>query len=152
MNWLRRRLNAAMVLALAGGPPLARAAPPLVEVWKSPACGCCKDWVKHLQVNGFEVKTHDIGNTEARARLGLPVKYGACHTAQVAGYALEGHVPAREVLRLIEEKPAAVGLAVPGMPRGSPGMDGPTYRGRRDPFDVLLVLRDGSASVYQAYR
>jgi hypothetical protein len=82
----------------------------------------------------------------------MPVKYGACHTGQVAGYALEGHVPAREVLRLLKEKPAAVGLAVPGMPRGSPGMDGPAFRGKRDAFDVLLVLRDGSASAYQSYR
>lgn len=152
MNPCRRRLNAAMAIALVGSPLLARAAPPLVEVWKSPDCGCCKDWVKHLEANGFQVKTHDTGNTDARARLGLPVKYGACHTGQVAGYALEGHVPAREVLRLLKERPDAVGLAVPGMPRGSPGMDGPAFRGKRDPFDVLLVLRDGSASAYQSYR
>ena len=131
---------------------LASAAPPPVEVRKGPGCDCCKDWVKHLEANGFHVTTHDTGNTEARVRLGLPVKYGACHTGQVAGYVLEGHVPAREVLRLLKEKPAAVGLAVPGMPRGSPGMDGPAFRGQRDPFDVLLVLRDGSASSYQSYR
>lgn len=152
MSSRRRRLATAMALALVGIPMLARAEPPLVEVWKGPGCDCCKDWAKHLEANGFQVKTHDTGNTEARARLGMPVKYGACHTGQVAGYALEGHVPAREVLRLLKEKPAAVGLAVPGMPRGSPGMDGPAYRGRRDPFDVLLVLRDGSASAYQSYR
>jgi len=152
MSPRRRRLAAAMALTLGGIPMLARAAPPLVEVWKSPDCGCCKDWVKHLEANGFQVKTHDTGNTEARARLGMPVKYGACHTGQVAGYALEGHVPAREVLRLLKEKPTAVGLAVPGMPRGSPGMDGPAFRGKRDAFDVLLVLRDGSASAYQSYR
>ena len=127
----------------------ARAEPPLIEVWKGPACDCCKDWVKHLEANSFQVKTHDTGNTAARARLGMPVKYGACHTGQVAGYALEGHVPAREVLRLLTERPAAVGLAVPGVPRGSPGMDGPALRGQRDPFDVLLVLRDGSASAYR---
>ena len=102
MNPCRRRLNAAMAFALVGSPLLARAAPPLVEVWKSRNCGCCKDWVKHLEASGFQVKTHDTGNTDARARLGLPVKYGACHTGQVAGYALEGHVPAREVLRLLQ--------------------------------------------------
>lgn len=152
MSPLRRRLATAMAVALAGIPALARAEPPLVEVWKGPSCDCCKDWVKHLEANGFQVKTHDTGNTEARARLGMPVKYGACHTGQVTGYALEGHVPARAVLRLLKEKPAAVGLAVPGMPRGSPGMDGPAFRGKRDPFDVLLVLRDGSASAYQSYR
>lgn len=148
----RRNFSVVMLVALVGRPLLARAAPPLVEVWKSPTCGCCKDWVKHLEVNGFTVKTHDIGNTDARARLGMPIKYGACHTAQVGGYALEGHVPAREVLRLLNERPEAVGLAVPAMPRGSPGMDGPAYRGHRDPFDVLLVKRDGSASPYQSYR
>lgn len=152
MSPRRRRLAAAMALALGGISMLAWAEPPFVEVWKGPDCDCCKDWVKHLEANGFQVKTHDIGNTEARARLRMPVKYGACHTGQVAGYALEGHVPAREVLRLLKEKPAAVGLAVPGMPRGSPGMDGPALRGLRDPFDVLLVLRDGSASAYHAYR
>lgn len=152
MSLQRRHLSAAMVIALVGSPLLARAAPPLVEVWTSPACGCCKAWVKHLEANGFEVKTHNTGNTDARTRLGLPVKYGACHTARVAGYVLEGHVPAREVLRLLKEKPDAVGLAVPAMPRGSPGMDGPAYHGKRDPFDVLLVLRDGSASPYQSYR
>lgn len=152
MSPRRRRLSAAMALALGGIPVLARAERQLVEVWKGPACECCKDWVKHLEANGFQVKTQDTGNTEVRARLGVPVKYGACHTGQVAGYALEGHVPAREVLRLLKEKPAAVGLAVPGMPRGAPGMDGPAYGGKRDPFDVLLVLRDGSSSAYQSYR
>ena len=152
MSPRRRHLATAMALVLGGISVLARAEPPLVEVWKGPACDCCKDWVKHLEANGFQVKTHDTGNAKARARLGMPVKYGACHTGQVAGYALEGHVPAREVLRLLKEKPAAVGLAVPGMPRGSPGMDGPAFRGQRDPFDVLLVLRDGSASAYQSYR
>lgn len=152
MSPRRRHLAAATALALGGVPALPRAEPTLVEAWKGPACGCCKDWLKHLEANGFQVKTHDTGNAEARTRLGMPVKYGACHTGQVAGYALEGHVPAREVLRLLKERPAAVGLAVPGMPRGSPGMDGPAFREQRDPFDVLLVLRDGSASAYQSYR
>jgi hypothetical protein len=77
----------------------------------------------------------------------MPVKYGSCHTAAVGGYAIEGHVPAREIHRLLKERPAAVGLSVPAMPRGSPGMDGPEYGKQRDPYDVLLVLRDGSARV-----
>jgi len=77
---------------------------------------------------------------------------GGCHTGVVGGYAVEGHVPAREIQRLLREKPKAVGLAVPGMPIGSPGMDGPAYGGRRDPYDVLLVQADGRASVYQRYR
>jgi hypothetical protein len=124
----------------------------LVEVWKSPTCGCCKDWIRHLEANGFRVRTFDDGNTDARERLGIPLRYGSCHTARVSGYALEGHVPAREIRRLLKEKPAAVGLAVPAMPIGSPGMDGPEYLGQKDPYDVLLVKRDGNSTVYQSYR
>lgn len=139
--------------ALAAAPGSFAATPrPRIEVWKSPTCGCCKDWIAHLQDHGFEVVAFDTGNTDVRAQLGMPQRYGSCHTARVGGYALEGHVPAREVHRLLKEKPQAVGLAVPAMPVGSPGMDGPEYGGRQDPYDVLLVGRDGSASVYQAYR
>lgn len=154
MNAIRRALLGALTGA-ALLPPAVRAAPaakPLVEVWKSPACGCCKDWIAHMEANGFAVRTHETGNHDIRARLGMPVKYGSCHTAQVGTYALEGHVPASEVLRLLKEKPDAVGLAVPAMPVGSPGMDGPEYKGRRDPYDVLLVKRDGNAAVYRSYR
>lgn len=82
----------------------------------------------------------------------MPNKYGSCHTGLVTGYAVEGHVPAREIHRLLKEKPTAVGLSVPGMPIGSPGMDGPDYGSRKDPFDVLLVQHDGNARVYQSYR
>ncbi len=130
----------------------ARPTPVLVEVWKSPTCGCCKDWVAHIEANGFKVKLHDDGNADARVRLGMPNKYGSCHTALVDGYVLEGHVPAREIRRLLKERPQAVGLAVPAMPVGSPGMDGPEYGGRKDPYDVLLVRKDGLAAVYQPYR
>jgi hypothetical protein len=126
-----------------------------VEVWKDPNCGCCKDWVDHLQANGFAVRVHDSGNTAARKRLGIPDKLGSCHTGEVSAqgkrYALEGHVPARELRRLLKELPQAAGLAVPGMPVGSPGMDGPLYGGRKDAYDVLLVLQDGSSRVYQSY-
>ena len=124
---------------------------PLVEVWKDPNCGCCKDWVKHLEVNGFRVKVYDEGNTAARKRLGLPEKLGSCHTAKVAHYVVEGHVPAADIQRLLREKPQALGLAVPGMPVGSPGMDGPEYGGRKDRYDVLLVALNGSTRVYQRY-
>ncbi|HSV71389.1 MAG TPA: DUF411 domain-containing protein [Methylibium sp.] len=146
----RRALQALIATALA---PAAWAAdePPLVEVWKSPTCGCCKDWIRHLEAHGFRVRAHDQGNTDARAALGIPIAYGSCHTARVGGYAIEGHVPAREVWRLLKEKPAATGLAVPAMPIGSPGMGGPEYGGRKDPYDVLLVRRDGSTGVYQSY-
>ena len=97
-----------------------------------PDCGCCKDWVSHLEANGFQVKVHDIGNAAARARLRVPEKRGSCHTAQVGGYALEGHVPSRDLQRPLKERTKAVGLAVPGMPVDSPGMDGPVYGGRQD--------------------
>jgi|SRR5690606_34773743 len=123
-----------------------------IEVWTGPSCGCCKEWVKHLQENGFEVLSHEGGNSEARKRLGMPAKYGSCHTAEISGYAVEGHVPAREIHRLVEESPDAIGISVPAMPRGSPGMDGAAYNNVQDPYDVLLVSRDGSASVFQSYR
>ncbi len=122
-----------------------------VEVWKDPNCGCCGDWVKHLEANGFKVKVNDVGNEAARTRLGMPPKLGSCHTALVGGYVVEGHVPAREIRRLLKDKPQALGLAVPGMPVGSPGMDGSVYGDRKDPYDVLLVQRDGRTAVYQSY-
>lgn len=123
----------------------------VVEVWKDPSCGCCKDWVAILQKAGLEVRVAETGNNAARAQLGIPAKLGSCRTARVSGYALEGHVPVREIQRLLREKPRAVGLSVPGMRVGSPGMDGPAYNGRKDPYAVLLVQRDGSTSVYQNY-
>lgn len=123
----------------------------LVDVWKSPTCGCCKDWVAHMESNGFRVRAYDQGNTEARQRLGMPVRYGSCHTASIGGYAIEGHVPAREIQRLLKERPAGIGLAVPAMPVGSPGMDGPAFGQRKDPYDVLLVAKDGSTTIYQRY-
>lgn len=153
----RRQLIQAM--AVIAGPAIAPAllaqTLPQVEVWKDPDCGCCKDWVAHLEANGFAVRVHDSGNTAARKRLGIPDKLGSCHTGEVSAkgkrYALEGHVPAREVQRLLKEAPKAIGLAVPGMPVGSPGMDAPLYAGRKDPYDVLLVLQDGSSRIYQSY-
>lgn len=134
------------VAALAGKAPQV-----LVEVWKDPNCGCCKDWVRHLQSSGFAVKVNETGNTAMRAKLGIPQQFGSCHTALVGGYAIEGHVPAADIRRLLKDKPQAVGLSVPGMPVGSPGMDDPAYGGRRDPFDVLLVLKNGQAKVFASY-
>jgi len=149
----RQLLIAAGVVALPSWSRVdAAPAASLIEVWKGPQCGCCNDWIKHLQANGFQVRARDTGNADARARLGMPIQYGSCHTALVAGYAIEGHVPAREIRRMLAERPQAVGLAVPAMPVGSPGMDGPEYGGRKDPYDVLLVRKDGSTSVYQPYR
>jgi hypothetical protein len=95
-----------------------------------------------MEKAGFAVTVHDTGNSAVRAKLGLPQRLGSCHTALVGGYLLEGHVPAADVRRLLKEKPKALGLAVPGMPVGSPGMDGPEYGGRKDPYDVLLVSKN----------
>ncbi len=149
----RRAVGASLALACASslvlGASPAKAIP--VEVCKDAGCGCCKEWVAHMEANGFKVKVNDGGNDAARARLGVGMKHGSCHTALVGGYALEGHVPAREVKRLLAEKPFAIGLAVPGLPVGSPGMDGAAYGGRKDAFEVLLLAKDGSSKVYQRY-
>ncbi len=150
MTTTRRRLIAAAGL-LPVAAAWAQTSRPLVEVWKSPSCGCCKDWITHLEANGFATRSHDIGNTAMRQRLGIPLALGSCHTALVAGYAIEGHVPAADIRRLLQQRPQAVGLAVPGMPIGSPGMDGPAYGGQRDRYDVLLVARDGSTRVFATH-
>lgn len=122
-----------------------------IEVWKDPNCGCCQDWISHLEQNGFKAKVFETGNNAVRARLGMPQQLGSCHTALVQGYVIEGHVPAQDIQRLLKEKPQALGLAVPGMPIGSPGMDGPAYGGRRDRYEVLLVLKDGSTRVFRRH-
>jgi hypothetical protein len=124
---------------------------PMVDVWKSPSCGCCGDWIRHLEANGFRTRVFDEGNVDKRAAMGIDPRYGSCHTAVVGGYAIEGHVPARDIKRLLHERPAAVGLSVPGMPIGSPGMDGVAYGGRKDAFAVMLLTKDGRASVFQSY-
>lgn len=151
----RRQLLGAALAAIAGAATAQTTLtnkPPLLQVWKDPNCGCCGDWVKHLQSNGFLVQVIDTGNVAARKRLGMPDALGSCHTARVGGYVIEGHVPAADILRLLREKPDALGLALPGMPIGSPGMDGPEYKGRRDPYDVLLVSRGGATRVFQSHR
>lgn len=122
-----------------------------IDVWKDPSCGCCKDWVAHLEKNGFKATIYETGNTAKRAQMGLGDKFGSCHTALIDGYVIEGHVPAADIQRLLKDKPKALGLAVPGMPIGSPGMDGAAYGGRNDPFDVLLVKKDGSSQVFKSY-
>jgi hypothetical protein len=145
----------ALVISLGLGafiPVQARKPEVLVEVWKDPSCGCCKDWIAHLRDNGFAVKVTDTGNQAMRRKLGVAEEFGSCHTALVAGYAIEGHVPAREIRRLLAERPEAIGLAVPGMRIGSPGMDGPAYGGRRDPYEVLLIPKAGNARTYASYR
>jgi hypothetical protein len=143
----RRNFLATAATLLAA--PRAFAAAATIEVYKSATCGCCNEWVKHLRAAGFTVRTNDVAEPgEYRRRFGIPDALGGCHTARVGPYALEGHVPAREIQRLLRERPAAVGLSVPGMPVGSPGME---YENRLDPYQVLLVQRDGSTTVYARY-
>ena len=140
---------AAGLSTLAVLPTRAASSWPPVDVFKSATCGCCKAWVEHLKAAGFDVRVTDVDDTTAaRKRLGMPDAFGSCHTGTVGGYALEGHVPAADVKRLLAAKPKAVGLAVPGMPVGSPGMEVGT---RRDPYDVLLVERNGRSTVFASY-
>ena len=150
-NASRRRAVAAVAAFMLPRFAWSQSAGAEIEVWKSPSCGCCKDWITHLEKAGFRVKTHETGNNAIRAQLRMPAKYGSCHTGKISGYAIEGHVPASDIQRLLREKPAAVGLSVPNMPVGSPGMDGPAYGNQQDPYDVLLVQTDGSAKVYASY-
>lgn len=118
---------------------------PTVEMYKNPYCGCCGQWAEHMRKNGFQVVAHDVEDiTAKRASLGMPASVGSCHTAKVGGYLLEGHVPAADVRRLLKEKPKALGLAVPGMPAGSPGMDIPNS----PPYETLLVAKDGGTTVF----
>jgi len=147
----RRLLSGVAALGLVTGLPALAQSLRSMEVWKDPNCGCCKDWIAYVEQAGFSVKVNQAGNNAARARLGMPQKLGSCHTALVQGYVIEGHVPAQDIARLLKEKPQALGLAVPGMPVGSPGMDGAVYGGRRDRYDVLLVLRDGSTRVFSSH-
>lgn len=151
---MNRRTFLQRALAIAALPLAASAAEPttkpLITVYKTPTCGCCHDWIAHLEANGFRVVAHDVPNTAPyRAKLGVPRELGSCHTGVVDGYALEGHVPASEIQRLLAERPAARGLAVPGMPVGSPGME--VEGSRRDAYDVLLFSDDGSRKVYRHY-
>lgn len=121
-------------------------AAPVITVYKSPSCECCLQWVTHLEENGFVVKIESQEELRSvRARLGVPDRLAACHTGVVNGYVVEGHVPAEDIKRLLVEKPAAKGIAVPGMPLGSPGME---QGGRRDPYLVLLFQSDGRTSVF----
>ena len=121
----------------------------LVETYKSPTCGCCTKWVQHMREAGFEVRINDVRDLPAvRAESGIPAKLTSCHTSRVDGYVIEGHVPAAEVRRLLSVRPQAVGLAVPAMPIGSPGME---QSGHVDPYDVFLVRADGTTAVFASY-
>jgi len=141
----RRTFLTIPALAMLPASFAARAAAPAVHVHKGPGCDCCNAWIEHLRANGFAVTSDDRGNNAVRAKAGIPSKLGSCHTAIVDGYAIEGHVPASDIKRLLAERPKAIGLAVLGMPIGSPGME---MGDRRDPYEVLLVRHDGTTAVF----
>ncbi len=118
---------------------------PVVDVYKSPQCGCCKSWAGHMKAAGFKVVLHDVNDVPAaRKKLGMPDKFASCHTALIGQYLVEGHVPAADIKRLLKEHPDAKGLAVPGMVPGSPGMEG----GKSQSYETLLISADGAASVF----
>ena len=147
-----RNLLTALVFALITAGATQAAGPTQIEVWKNPSCGCCEKWIDHLRQAGFEVIAHNTNRVnEVRASLSMPSRYASCHSARIGEYAIEGHVPAADIQRLLKEKPTALGLSVPGMPIGSPGMDGPGYENRRDRYDVLLVQKHGTSAVFNSY-
>lgn len=130
----------------AAAAPVARAESTTVTVYKSPTCGCCQRWVDHMRANGFRVVVHDTADVApVRAAHGVGEALASCHTALVGGYVVEGHVPAGDVQRVLRERPAIAGLAAPGMPMGSPGMEGP-YPSER--YQVLAFVRGGIARVF----
>lgn len=123
-----------------------------IEVLKSSGCGCCIIWVKHLEAEGFKVETRDLDMgslMQVKLKAGLKPGLTSCHTGRIEGYVVEGHVPAREIRRLLAERPHAIGLTVPNMPLGSPGMESGN---EKEPYDVLLVNNDGSTEVFASYR
>lgn len=141
-----------LVALLAGTAALvaAQRVPPTIEVFKTPTCGCCGLWVEHLRSGGFTVRVTDLDDLAAiKAKHGVPAKAQSCHTGVVNGYVVEGHVPAADIQRLLKERPAIAGVAVPGMPIGSPGME---VRGMKpQAYDVLAIERDGRLRVYASH-
>jgi len=121
------------------------AAPSVITVYKDPGCECCARWVKHLSANGFVVSVHDVQNMdEIKRTMNVPPSLESCHTAVVDKYVVEGHVPADVIKKFLAEKPSMLGLAVPGMPTGSPGMEG----GRAERYNVVAFDRSGTSRVY----
>ncbi|WP_114953319.1 DUF411 domain-containing protein [Sphingosinicella terrae] len=142
---IRRKLSLVLApLALLACVQNATAA--TIEVVKSPYCGCCTHWIDYLRHEGFEVNVVEAEDVSPTARrLGVPDDLRSCHTASIEGYAIEGHVPAADIRRLIEQRPQAAGIAVAGMPVGSPGME---QGDRRDPYQTILFHRDGRRTVF----
>tara|TARA_R110001592_G_scaffold81249_4_gene241276 strand:+ start:2480 stop:2938 length:459 start_codon:yes stop_codon:yes gene_type:complete len=143
MNFKVMRAAAAALAMLVLLPAMAAAAE--ITVYKSPYCGCCGAWVTHMKDHGHDVTTVEMEDLTAIKKMtGVPAPLQSCHTAVVGGYVIEGHVPASDVARLLAEKPKARGLAVPGMPVGSPGMEGPNP----EAYEVLVFQTDGTSAVY----
>ncbi len=150
-NTISRRSLLGMALAaaapLAAGVRLSAQAKPQMTVYKSSTCGCCSLWVEHMQANGFAVKAIDVEDVDkVKKERGVPVSAQSCHTGIVNGYAVEGHVPAAAVKKMLAEKPAILGIAVPGMPMGSPGMEVPS--GQKDKFDVVAFDKAGKITIF----
>jgi hypothetical protein len=144
------RAAGVLVMSFVSGLPALAAAPlPRVEVFKNPSCGCCGAWVDHLKQAGFQVRVTEVSDTAViRKQRGLAEKFGSCHTAIVAGYVIEGHVPAKDIKRLLDSRITALGLAVPGMPVGSPGME---VNGQQDAYQVLLIDKQGRDRIFASY-
>ena len=123
-------------------------APIPMAVYKSPSCGCCAKWVDYMKARGFDPKVQDVENIGAlKQKLGVRPDYSSCHTSEIGGYVVEGHVPAEAVQRLLKERPKIAGIAVPNMPAGSPGMEVPD--GRKDPYNILAFTSDGRTTVFE---
>ncbi|HEY5616446.1 MAG TPA: DUF411 domain-containing protein [Vicinamibacterales bacterium] len=150
---MRRHVFAGSVLAafvLATGSVSTQRPATTVQVYKSPTCGCCANWVKHLQQHGFRTQVTETDNVaDIKAQHKIPARAQSCHTAIVDGYVIEGHVPATDVQRLLKERPAVVGLAVPGMPIGSPGMEVPNMKPQA--YDVVAFDKQGQLKVYASH-
>ena len=153
-NRLSRRavlIGAIALMAASSLSAQAQAAGPAIHVLKDPNCGCCTGWIEILETDGFAVTTEPSAGdqlTRYKSENGIPATMASCHTGRVEGYMIEGHVPAADIRRLLKERPDAIGLAVPGMPYGSPGM-GPDAE--REAYDVFLIARDGSTTVFSHY-
>jgi hypothetical protein len=139
-------------LALAVSAQQKPATSPKVTVYKTSSCGCCRLWVDHLKANGFDVQAMDVSAADVRGvskAAGLPEDGTSCHTAKIGSYVVEGHVPASDIQRLLKEKPAIAGIAAPGMPMGSPGMD---QGGAKEAYDVVAFTKDGKMSVFAKHK
>ncbi|MBX6332661.1 MAG: DUF411 domain-containing protein [Gemmatimonadaceae bacterium] len=147
-EWLRAALGGSAAALVTGVmPAFGGEAPIAITVYKTPSCGCCAKWVTHLRANGFDVTTRDMDDlSEVKATFGIPTALRSCHTATVGAYAIEGHVPASVIHRMLRERPKIAGLAAPGMPAGSPGMEMPGEPAGH--FDVIAFERTGATHVY----